>query len=312
MLLFCVRVLVNHFLDCLAMKFFGCFAIGISCLLSQATASVFLTQATVFFTHASALVFLTQASAADSWTQFRGSDGSGVASGQSVPHVFGEDLNVTWKTPVPGRAWSSPIVADGLVWLTTAVERMATEEERVQTLQERGVKAEKLDSFSVAKLVTLKLLAIESKSGRIAKSIDLASIENPDSIHLLNSYASPTPVAAHGKLFCHFGSFGTFCVDELTGELVWKRKLPVDHGVGPGSSPVVHGDHLILIQDGEDRQYVTTLDVKTGETIWETDRPPMDTTIGGQKKACSTPVVGTDHLGREAIYLHGRQVDGGL
>ena len=254
--------------------------------------------------------FWVQTAGAENWSQFRGPAGDGVVVGQSVPHEFGEDLNVTWKTPVPGRGWSSPVIVDGLVWLTTAVEQMPTSDEKGkqdETEQNRGVDDEDQDQESVAKSVSLKLIAIDLVSGEIAKTIELASIERDDSIHAMNTYASPTPVAANGKMFCHFGSNGTFCVDRLSGEVDWKRQLPVDHGVGSGSSPVVDGDHLIVIQDGVDRQYVATLDVKTGETIWEKDRPPMSTTNGDHLKACSTPVVATDRSGRLQYICLGAQ-----
>ncbi len=84
---------------------------------------------------------------------------------------------------------------------------------------------------------------------------------------------------------------GTFCVDTASGDIAWSRRLPIEHQVGPGSSPIVYRDQLILVRDGCDRQYVIALDTATGKTLWQTDRPPMDTSVAVYRKAFSTPLV---------------------
>ena len=246
-------------------------------------------------------------SAEDSWTQFRGSRGDGVAVDQSPPTAFGEEKNRLWKTELPGKAWSSPIVADGVIWLTTAIEKLPTEQERNELLRRTNNDEAKFKQLSIAKTIELKAIAVDLDTGKIQRTIDLVSIEQPDAIHSLNSYASPTPVIEDGHLYCHFGTFGTFAVQCDTGEIIWKRVLPLEHGVGPGSSPLIHDERLILIQDGVDRQYVTALNKANGETLWETDRPPMEASSGDQKKAYCTPVVATDSNEREQLLCLGSQ-----
>ncbi|TWU50534.1 outer membrane biogenesis protein BamB [Rubripirellula tenax] len=242
-----------------------------------------------------------------SWPQFRGASGDGIVASQSVPTAFGEDQNVTWKTGLPGRAWSSPVIADGTIWVTTAVERAATDEERLEMMRASGIEEKKMKQLAIAKAIELKLISVDLESGSVVSSTDLAVIEKPDAIHSLNSYASPTPVIDGDSLYCHFGTYGTFRVDRKSGEVVWQRRLPLEHGVGPGSSPLVHGDVLVLIQDGMDRQYVTGLNKRTGETIWEADRPPFENATPDTSKSYCTPIVITDSAGREQLICMGAQ-----
>ena len=248
-----------------------------------------------------ALLTCSSLAIADSWPQFRGPNGNGVVEGQNVPITFSETQNVTWKTALPGRGWSSPVIADDVVWATTAIEVFPDDEEKIQMMIKKGVKEEKFKQLDVAKQIDLKLLKIDLESGKLISQIELATIDAPDAIHSLNSYASPTPVIDGDNIYCHFGTYGTFCIDRASGQQKWTRRLPLVHSVGPGSSPIVFKDMLILIQDGVDRQYVVAMDKATGETIWEQDRPAMDAPSGDQKKAYSTPVAVSDKQGREQL-----------
>ena len=138
--------------------------------------------------------------AQDRWTEFRGANGNGVANDQSVPSVFGESQGVTWKTELPGRGWSSPVVADGVVWMTTAIEKIPTEEERVAMLRDGGIPENKYRQLAIASSITLQLLAVDLKSGSLIQSIELAPEIRPEAIHSVNSYASPTPVIDGDKI----------------------------------------------------------------------------------------------------------------
>ena len=123
----------------------------------------------------------------------------------------------------------------------------------------------------------------------------------------MNSYASPSPVAhqdAKGdvRVIVHFGRYGTACLDGDTGETLWERRdLVVDHVVGPGASPALWEDLVVLSQDGADQQFLIALDVRTGATVWRRDRGiPLATFLdGNRKKSYSTPLiipVGNDPL----------------
>ena len=114
-------------------------------------------------------------------------------------------------------------------------------------------------------------------------------------------------VLANGVLFAHFGAFGTFAVDTASGEILWKVTIPLEHSVGPGSSPFVYDGLLYLICDGVDRQFVTALDTKTGKTVWTTERPAMRSPTGDQKKSYNTPVLVKGRDGKDQLVCMGSQ-----
>jgi len=241
------------------------------------------------------------------WPQFRGPGGDGVANADDVPIQFGPGQNLKWRTPLPGRGWSSPVIDGDSIWLTTAVEVTAEEGEREKLLSEAGEPSKNFASRQIAKQVRFLALEVSLSEGKLKREIELTAVEKPDSIHLQNSYASPTPFLEKGRLYAHFGTFGTFCVDTASGEVLWKRQLKLEHNVGPGSSPFIYKDLLILICDGVDLQYVAALNKLTGETVWKTDRPAMRAASGDQKKAYCTPIVVTPKDGTDQLICMGSQ-----
>jgi outer membrane protein assembly factor BamB len=225
---------------------------------------------------------------AEGWPQFRGPGGQGHAGAVGLPLLCSETENVRWKTPIEGRGWSSPIVLGGHVWLTTAQEHAATPEETKLALARV---AAPVPRPQVARGLTLMAVCVDRSSGRLVHQRALFEIGHPTVICAVNSFASPTPVAEQGRVFCDFGALGTACLDAATGDVLWTRHLPIDHQVGSGSSPVLYRELLVLVRDGCDRQYVTALDKKTGRTVWETRRPPMDADYLPYRKAFSTPLI---------------------
>ena len=241
--------------------------------------------------------------AADDWPQFRGPTGQGLSSAENLPVAWSENQNAAWKTPIPGRGWSSPVVSGRDVWVTTALETAAAPEEKEQRLAGRKHQ----ESLDVAKSVSFWTLCIDRATGQVKRSVKLFQVDRPQPIHRLNGYASPTPVIESGHLWCDFGAFGTVCLDTATAKILWRRELTVDHEVGPGSSPIIQGDLLILTRDGCDRQYIAGLDKRTGKTVWKTDRPPIDMD-DEFKKAFSTPLVCETSSGRQMIVPGARWV----
>jgi outer membrane protein assembly factor BamB len=179
------------------------------------------------------------------WPQFRGPEGLGTASSTKIPLTWSEESNVRWKTEIHGKAWSSPVVVDGQVWLSTA-----TPDGR-----------------------ELSALALDVESGKIIHDLTLFRIENPQAGHEFNSYASPTPVAEPGRIYISYGSAGTAALDTRTGKTLWQRRdLECNHFRGAGSSPILFRNLLIMHFDGIDVQYVVALDKDTGKTVWKTPR----------------------------------------
>ena len=223
----------------------------------------------------------------ESWPQFRGPNGQGSTDVVGLPLEWSEQHNVIWKSEIPGKGWSSPVIADGNIWLTTATEIKASE--ALHKSKSEGTMMG--DALSFARSITLWALQVDLKEGEVLRKVRLFDIDFPQPIHSLNSYASPTPVLDAGKLYCHFGDYGTACLDAASGEILWQNRLSNDHRVGPGSSPVRYENLLILTCDGAFKQYVVALDCSNGKIVWQTERPPVRTTEPEFRKAFSTPLL---------------------
>ncbi len=204
----------------------------------------------------------------DNWPEFRGPTGDGQAL-DSNPPIKIDDSVVRWKTPIHGKGWSSPVVWDDQIWLTTATED--------------GTK--------------MSVICVDRQSGKIVHDKVLVENESPAFCHAMNSYATPTPVVEAGRVYVHFGSYLTACLDTKNAEVIWQRKdLKCDHYRGPASSPIIHGDKLFVAYDGFDVQYVVALDKNTGETVWKQARDiDYGTDNGDRMKAyCTGQVIEVD------------------
>ncbi len=197
------------------------------------------------------------AARAEDWPQFRGPTGQGHSTERGVPIEWSESRNVIWRTPIPGRGWSSPVVAGGRVWLTTATKGSGA---------------------------SLRALAFDAESGREVVNVEVFRIRSADLSNPKNSHASPTPIVDGDRVYVHFGAEGTAALT-TSGEIVWKTKFPYESQHGNGGSPVLHGDLLILSCDGSNDAFVVALDTRTGKVRWKTPRrQPFD-------QAYSTPLV---------------------
>lgn len=236
-----------------------------------------------------------QDSTSPDWPQFRGTTGESKVD--SNPPTEWTAADFRWKVDLPGRGWSSPVFQNGQVWLTAAVERKATEEEIAKKLA--GVDFAQIKT--AAKSVEMMALCVDLETGKLLKRIELGSTADPQPINPMNSYASPTCAIADGKVVCHFGAHGTWCLDCDSFEVLWQRKFVINHSVGPGSSPVIENGKVILVCDGCDLQYIVAVKLTDGETIWKTDRPPIRADNGEFKKSYSTPLIVGDAGNRRAV-----------
>jgi len=211
------------------------------------------------------LLFTHSAIAGENWPQFRGPSTDGSTDAADLPLIWSDTDGVKWKTAIHDRGWSSPVVWGGQIWLTTAT-------------------ADGKRMFAVC---------VDRDSGKVLHDVKLFDNEKPREIHKLNSYASPTPVIEAGRVYLHFGSYGTACLDTATAKVLWTRRdLPCNHFRGPGSSPILYGRLVIIHFDGFDHQYVVALDKTTGRTVWKTDRDvDYGTDNGDFMKAFCTPIV---------------------
>jgi outer membrane protein assembly factor BamB len=244
---------------------------------------------------------LTAAESAD-WPQWRGPAGQGHApEARDLPVTWTDATNITWKTAIPGKGWSSPVIEGRTIWMTTAVETPLTEEEK----KKRAADSTNSQPLNVAGTVALRAIGVDRETGKVEADILLFEVKDPDPIHTLNSFASPSPIIEQGKLYCHFGTNGTACVDTATRKIDWvNSELHLKHENGPGSTPVLFGDLLIVHCDGSDVQFLVALDKKTGKTQWKTERSGALNSNPQLKKAYGTPLI-LDIEGRSVLLSTG-------
>ena len=210
-------------------------------------------------------VLLVVSAAADDWPQFRGTTANGVSSALRVPVRWSSTDHVVWKTPIPGGGWSSPVLADGRLYLTTAV-------------------TDETDSD-----VSLRALCIDAADGQILWNVEVLKPEKAATkqVHTKNSLASSTPIVAENRLYVHFGHMGTAALD-LNGDIVWtQQELQYPPVHGNGGSPVLVDDVLAFSCDGASDPFVAALDQATGEVRWKTPR----NTSATKTFSFSTPIV---------------------
>ena len=221
------------------------------------------------------------ASAESNWPQFRGPDGQGHSTDYQLPTTWNEQQNVVWKVPVLGRGYSSPVVSDGKVWLTTC--------------------------FAVDQ--SLRVLCFDCEDGELLLSVPVFQEPLLGVIHPRNSHATPTPILDEHRVYVHFGAHGTACLS-TDGEILWTAALDYYHHHGPAASPVRVDDLLIVPCDGfvrpfydqidrpdvRDFQYVAALDARTGGLRWKRAREG--------RHAYATPLV-VDFDGRQQVISPG-------
>ena len=232
------------------------------------------------------------------WPQFRGPGGEGHVAQRGLPLEWSETKNVVWKTPIAGRGWSSTVIQDNQVWLTTSVELPlppevdAPKPDAEQKPVDGAAAGPKQEKYPP---IELRAICLDRESGKIIHSVLVFRIDEPGKIHKKNSHASPTPILDGDKVYVHFGKHGTACLTS-GGQIVWKtQELKYDHRHGPGGSPVVYKDLLLLSCDGTDVQYVVALDKHTGKIRWKEMREgrmaystPLLVDVDGQVQLIST------------------------
>lgn len=218
----------------------------------------------------------------NNWTHFRGSNLNGIANVDKPPLKWSDDSNIKWKTEIHGKGWSSPVVFDNQIWVTSAKE----------------------DGSELFAICT------DFQTGNIIHDIKVFTPADVPGKHSVNTYATPTPCIEKNFVYVHYGSLGTACIRTSDGSIVWKRTdLKCEHAQGPGSSPIIYKNLLILHYEGTDVRFIVALDKATGKQIWRSDRPeepyvPL-TKIG--RKSYVTPLI-INVKGRNLLISNGSAV----
>ncbi|MCA8998626.1 MAG: PQQ-like beta-propeller repeat protein [Planctomycetaceae bacterium] len=196
------------------------------------------------------------------------------ADSKGLPTTWNEESgeNIAWKVPIENFGHSTPIIGQGRIWLTSATDE--------------GTKQ--------------WILCLDEMTGKtIHKKLLFENVDPEPLGNKINTYASPSCWLESDAVYVHFGTYGTARLNPETANIVWQRRdIHARHFRGPGSSPVVHDNILVLTFDGIDQQFLIALDKRTGETLWRTERstdygdldengqPKAD---GDYRKAYSTP-----------------------
>jgi outer membrane protein assembly factor BamB len=197
-----------------------------------------------------------------SWPEFRGSGGQGIAHGPG-PRSWTKESGVAWKTKLPAHGWSSPVIADGLVVLTGA--------------SKHGDKT------------NLSAFALDAATGKIIWQTNLFSPSPAEisAMHGKNSLASPTPIIEGKTVYIHFGHMGTAALQLKNGRVIWRKQVSYKPMHGNGGSPVIVGDKLVVNADAEVDPTIVAFHKKDGEIAWRT---PREQSVKS-KFSFSTPVV---------------------
>ena len=202
------------------------------------------------------------ASVAD-WPEFRGPTGQGLSETATPPIEWGPEKNIAWKSDLPGTGWSSPVIYEGAIYLTSAVE------------DENGA------------LASLRVLRLDAKSGGTVWDSEVFSQLGRAKKHPKNGHASPTPIVSDNRIYVHFGPLGTACLD-TDGDVLWRQQgLPYKTPHGSGGSPVLHDGKLIYSCDASDSPFLVALDADTGKVAWKQPRE----TNAGKTFSFSTPLI---------------------
>jgi outer membrane protein assembly factor BamB len=219
------------------------------------------------------------------WPQWRGPTGTGAAPEATPPLTWSETRNVRWKLPLTGRGHSSPVVADGRVFLTMAVPVG----EGVSPVFDEAPGSH--DNVGVTHTHSFRVMAVDLASGTIAWEREVARSFPHEGGHATGSLASNSPVTDGQAVYAFFGSRGLYCLDASDGSMRWKRdlgRLTTHHAHGEGASPALHDGTLVVPWDQESGSRIFAFDAATGRELWTSARDeitswatPLVAVVGG-------------------------------
>ena len=228
--------------------------------------------------------------ASKQWAAWRGPLGTGAAPGSTPAIEWSEEKNIRWKTTLPGKGHSTPVIWGDRIFLTSAAAfGKATKEKHEHSDGDHDNIEPGFHQHSV-------ILAVNRADGSILWEKTVNSERPHESAHVTGSWASNSPVTDGEHVIASFGSRGIYCLD-TAGTLVWKKDLgdmKVKHGHGEGSSPALYGDTVVINWDHEGDSFAVALDKNTGEEIWRAARDEVS--------SWSTPLI-IEHAGRPQAVI---------
>ncbi len=271
-----------------------------------------------------ALGLLTFASVADApeWPRFRGPLGNPVST-EPLPDTWSKTENVEWKTDIPGRGWSSPIVSGNRVFVTAATTDGPSKSpqagtqysnEYIAELQKQGLSMSEIEArvvardFELPSEVTLHyfLYCVDLETGKLDWKQEYYAGRPPVGRHRKNSFTSETPVTDGNLVYVYSTSLGLWAYD-MEGRLVWQtplEPLQVYGDFGTGASPALVGDLVVIVSDNEEQQFIAAFDKTTGAQVWRTDRDlRISTNRSARRTGWSTPYIWTTPQRTEIVTI---------
>ena len=235
----------------------------------------------------------------EQWTRFRGPNAGAVADDPRLPEVWSETENVVWKADIPGLGWSSPVVWNDHIFLTTAV---SSGEERAP---QPGLYDPGADHGATRSGASHRWLVydFDFATGAVRWARELEVSVPGMERHIKNSFASETPVTDGERLYVYFGAIGLVAALELDGEVAWTRELGVYNGrqrFGTAASPALHDDRLYVVNDNTTQSFLVALEATSGEEVWRVERDEVEN--------WSSPFVWENELRTEIVTAGLRQI----
>jgi outer membrane protein assembly factor BamB len=245
------------------------------------------------------------------WAAWRGPNGNGSAAADCQPPLkWSATENIKWKTEIPGRGHSTPILWGEQLFLLTAVPKGGAapaeeaapaprgEGERGQGGGGRGGRGGRGGGGAPQSEYTFAVLCVDANTGKIKWQTEVNEQKPHEGHHQTNTFASCSAVTDGQHVFASFGSFGIACLT-LDGKLVWKKDLGdmrTRNSFGEGASPALWGDTLVVPWDHEGDSALYALDAKSGEVKWKVDRE--------EPTIWATPLI-TEFKGRVQVIASG-------
>jgi outer membrane protein assembly factor BamB len=237
---------------------------------------------------------LTSVATAQQWPKFRGLNAGSVGDDPALPDTWSETENVAWKIDMPGLSWSSPIVWDDHVFVTTAISVSDDEVSPIRGLYDPG---EHNGSVPAKGEHRWMVYDIDFETGAVRWATELHRGLPTINRHLKNSYASETPVSDGERVYVYFGAIGLVAALDFDGEVLWTQDTGTFNTMiemATASSPALHEDRLYILNDNTTQSFLSALDTATGEEVWQVERQE-----GGQTWA--TPFVWENPLRTEIV-----------
>ncbi len=256
------------------------------------------------------------------WPQFRGPQSNPVSENARLPDSWSTTENIAWRAEIPGRGWSSPVVAGGKVFLTTVTTDGKSKPPQVgvdysnqlvaelmkQGLDEKQVVARVTErDIELPAEVTLHyfLYCLDLKTGKVNWQREFFSGHPPGGRHRKNSFSSETPVTDGKLIYVYAGNLGLYAY-KLNGERAWatpSEAYPVYLDFGTGGSAVLHGNRLLIVNDNEKQQFMAAFDKRTGKELWRKTRDLLPTTPGARRSGWATPFIWVHKLRTEVVTI---------